>query len=117
MRVLLVGHPPILNELLAAALGHLSHLEFVDSDAIPVDVVLRTILEPDECPTFDVKTYGLVTGGTVITLDAVQNVLRVWPDGPGGVGERILPGHMERLIDVLCALGGAGPDDLFSQIA
>jgi hypothetical protein len=117
MRVLLAGRPPILNELLAAALGHLGHLEFVVDDAIPVDVVLRTILEPDECLTFDVATYGLVSGGTVVTLDAVQNVLRVWPDGPGGVGERILPGRMERLIDVLCALGGAGPNDLYSQSA
>ncbi len=112
MRVRLAGRPPLLNELLAAALGHLDHLEFVESDGVPVDVVLRTILEPDECPTFDVETYGLVRGGTIVTFDAVENVLRVWPAGPGEVGERIMPGRLERLIDVLRALGGAGPDDL-----
>ena len=117
MRVLLAGRPPILNELLAAALDHLGQLEFVISDAIPVDVVLRTILEPNDCATLDVQAYGLVSGGTVVTLDAVQNVLRVWPDGPGGVGERILPGRMERLIDVLCSLSGDRPPEQYSQSA
>ncbi len=40
MRVRLAGRPPLLNELLATALGHLDHLEFVESDGVPVDVVL-----------------------------------------------------------------------------
>src|SRR5947207_11086651 len=115
MRILLAGHPPILNELLEAGLGHLGHVEFVVSDAIPVDVVIRTILEPGECSTLDAQAYGLVSGGTVVTLDASQNVLRVWPDGPGGVEERVLPSRMERLIDVLRALGRDGPDGQSSQ--
>ena len=94
MRVLLACQPPILNEVLARAIGQMPGIELADESHGSVDVVVIS----DEGMTTDCPPAlaGVLEAGTrLIALDPNTNAARVWQDGAlSGV---LQPGSLDSL--------------------
>ena len=96
MRVLLACEPPLLNELLALALGELPGVELVDSDSAWADVVVAN--EPGASATWQTaRQKALALHARLVAVDPRANVIQIWEWDHDKPTSEWLPGTLRSL--------------------